>query len=201
MEIKFKDKELKTEAFKNGLVLGIIVWVLSLLFSYVMFGSSSFWIVVIILPTFISFLVPVIASTFLTLDLRKKIGGYWHLRKAASGIFIMFLTAFILHTGFQQLFIKFVEPQWSEKIVNSVVTATENMLDKQGVDKSEIDKKVASAKEGVSKQKETSFGKIAQGYLINILFLFIFAFFFALIFKRNNPNPFATQTDEHFGTN
>lgn len=201
MEIKFRDKELKAEASKNGVALGIIVWVLSLVFSYVMLSSSSFWIVVLVMPTLISFVIPVTVSIFLSLDLRKKIGGYWDLRKATSGIFIMFLVAFILNTGLQTFFVKVIEPNWSEKVITSVTIATEDMMVKQGVDESEINKKVTDLKKGFEQKNSISIGKTVQGYLINLLFLFVFAFFYGLIFKRNNPNPFTNQADDQFAAN
>ncbi|SOD14116.1 DUF4199 domain-containing protein [Pedobacter xixiisoli] len=201
MEIKFRDKELKAEAAKHGLALGIIVWVLSLVFSYVMLSSSSFWVVVLVMPVLISFLIPVVSSIFLSIDLRKKIGGYWDLRKATSGIFIMFLVAFILHTGLQTFFVKVVEPNWSEKVVTSVADATHDMMLKQGVDKNEINKKVDDLKKGFEQKNSNSIGKTIQGYFINLIFLFVFAFFLALIFKRNNPNPFAGQANDQFENN
>lgn len=195
MELKFDDKDLKIDAIKNGVGLGLIMLVLGLVSAYLIIGSTSMW-GIFLYPVCLGIILPIVISIFFSKDLRKKIGGYWNFRRATSGIFIMFLTAYILSTGLNLAYAKIVEPELESKIETSVMNATVSMMESQGMEQSKIDEIVRTKNEEIEKKKNGSAMKTIQGHLIGILFVFVFALIFGAIFKKEKP-LFATDINEN----
>lgn len=186
MEVKFTDKDLKIESLKNGLALGSIMLVLSLISAYLMISSTSIW-AIFLYPLCLSIILPIIISVFFCKDLRKKIGGYWNFRRATSGIFIMFLTAYLLSSALNFAYSKTIEPELQTKIENAANNATIAMMEKQGVEQSQIDEMQEKRAIESEKKKNGTIMQNVQGYVIGILFVFVFALIFAAIFKKERP--------------
>ena len=73
-------------AINNGLYIGGISTILGILVYYVspdLMGATSFGIIMMLLSLAL--------YIFFTIDLRKKVGGFWSFREALKGIFLMFL--------------------------------------------------------------------------------------------------------------
>src|SRR5437588_1611956 len=105
------DQQIKKNAFNSGIILGVIVLVLGVFTFYVITGMASSLVAVIGAPIVLSVLVPITVAVFFCIGLRKKIGGYWTFKQAVTGIFIMFLTAYVIQAVFSDfIFAKFVEP-------------------------------------------------------------------------------------------
>ena len=193
MEIKFEDKDLKIEAIKNGIGLGLIMLVLSLIAAYLIIGTTSMW-GIFLYPVCLGIILPIVLSIFFSKDLRKKIGGFWNFRRATSGIFIMFLTAYVISSGLNLAYNKIIDPEMETKMQSSITDATVNMMQNQGVEQSKIDEVIEKKNEEAEKKKSGTIMQNVQGYLIGILFVFVFALIFGAIFKKERP-LFATDID------
>lgn len=195
MEIKFNDKDLKVEAIKNGLGLGLIMVVLGLVSAYLIMNSTSIW-AIFLYPVCLNIILPIVIAVFFSKDLRKKIGGYWNFRRATSGIFIMFLTSYLISSVVNVAYVKLVEPDMQAKIQTSITDATTKMMEKQGVDKAKIDEVIKQKDEEFKKKNSGTVMQSAQGYLIGVLFVFVFALIFGAIFKKEPP-LFVSDTNEN----
>ena len=90
MELSLEN--LNKAAGTNGVIIGILSIVIGVVTYYVfpqLLGSISFGIG--------SLVVSLLIYIFFTLDLRKKIGGFWSFREALKGIFLMAFIAGLLY--------------------------------------------------------------------------------------------------------
>ena len=82
MELSLQN--LNKAASTNGVIIGILSTVIGVVTFYMfpsLLGSMSFGIGTLA--------VSLVIYIFFTLDLRKKIGGFWNFREALKGIFLM----------------------------------------------------------------------------------------------------------------
>ncbi|MEQ7802309.1 DUF4199 domain-containing protein [Pedobacter sp. ASV1-7] len=179
-------ESLKPEALKNGIGLGLISLVLGIITSYLLVGTESM-MTVFVVPMIFGLVIPLIAAVFFCFDLRKKIGGFWTLRQATSGIFIMFIVAYALSTAGSVIFNKFIEKDMTERIQTTVVNATSSMMKSQGIDEDTIDKKVEEMNDEFDKKNKGTIMQTIQGHVIGVIIVFVVALLFGAVFKKEKP--------------
>ncbi|WEK18298.1 MAG: DUF4199 domain-containing protein [Candidatus Pedobacter colombiensis] len=177
---------LKPEAVKNGIGLGLIALVLGILSAYLLVGAKSM-MAIFLIPIGVGLIVPLVVAVLFCFDLRKKIGGFWNLRQATSGIFIMFLVTYAVSNIGNVIFNKFIEKDMTERIQNTVVGATSSMMKSQGVDEDVIDKKVAEMNSDFERKNQGTIMQTIQGHVIGVIIVFVIALLFAAIFKKEPP--------------
>lgn len=188
MENPAVEKLIKKNALNGGLLLGAVSCVLGIFSFYFMTSmTTSFWAMITV-PMLFSMIVPLILAVFISLDMRKKIGGYWSFKQATTAIFIMFIVSYIV-SGIivNGLFVRVIEPNMIEKTKTAMVDATGAMMEKSGADQAKIDKQTAEVEKKFDEQKNTTIGKTIQSIAINIVLLFVLALIFGAIFKKDPP--------------
>lgn len=185
----------KKNALYNGLALGAALFVLGTIVYYILIGTASMWVITVV-PILISVIIPILLAVFMSLDLRKKMGGYWNFKQATTGIFIMFIVAYALNTIARDLiFAKFVEPDMIKKTEAAVLNSTQTMLEKSGVDQATIDRKIADAQKQFDEQEHLSIGKILSGIGTTIILIFVVSLLFGAMFKKDPPLFTVADTD------
>lgn len=179
-------ENLKPEAAKNGIGLGLIALVLGVISAYLLVSTTSM-MGVFLIPIGIGVIIPIVVAVFFCIDLRKKIGGFWNLRQATSGIFIMFLIAYVLSTVGNLAFTKLIEPDMSSRIQSTVIDATSSMMKSQGMEQEAIDKKVDEMNADFEKKTQGTVMQTIQGHVIGVIIVFVFALLFGAIFKKERP--------------
>lgn len=186
---------LKTEALKNGAIWGAVNIVIFLVTWYIMPSlMSSYWY------GGLTALVGIALAVFFCLDLRKKAGGYWTFGEALWPIFAMFLTAMILVFVFTIVFGKYIDPTYPVKMKELSLASSEKMMSSLGMSDDDIEKAMVAAEESLDKQFSPTFSQAVQGFGIAAILYFIGALIFALIFKKNNPNPWGLSEEENVNT-
>lgn len=181
------ESAIKKNGLISGLLLGGVLFALSIFsFYFITSMTSSFWMI-IFGPVIFSVIVPIVVSVFMSLDMRKKIGGFWTFKQATTGIFIMFMVCYLLSSGLSWVYTKTIEPEMVQKTQTAMVDATTAMLEKSGADQTKIDKQTAEIEKKFEEQKNVSAGKIAQSFAITIILLFVVAVIFGAIFKKDPP--------------
>ncbi|WCT14748.1 DUF4199 domain-containing protein [Mucilaginibacter jinjuensis] len=186
--MKVTDQELRKKAAGTGVLLGLVVMVLSIFsFYFITSIATSFWLVSFG-PLIFSVTLPIIVAVLFCIDLRKKIGGYWNFRQAVTGFFVMFLVCYAInYVGTNLLFAKVIEPHMVEKTQDAVIKASEEMMEKQGVDQAQIDDRLESVKKKFEEQRENTPAKIASNFGISLIFIFVISMIFAAILKKDPP--------------
>lgn len=173
----------KKIAFINGLVwTGINLFILLVTY-YAMpqlLGNAAYGIV--------SMVISLGLAIYFTLDLRKKVGGYWSFKEALSNIFIMFFVQQLLYTALVLGFGKYVEPAYNDYMREVTLNASVQMAEAFGGGDSEmVDNMIAEAEASVEKSLNPSFMDFIQAQAIAVIVCFILALIFAAIFKRERP--------------
>ena len=183
---------LKTEALKNGAIWGAVNIVIFLVTWYIMPNlMSSYWY------GGLTALVGIVLAVFFCLDLRKKAGGYWTFGEALWPIFAMFLTAMALVFVFTIVFGKYIDPTYPAKMIELTLQNSEKMMSSLGMSEDDMEKAMAATTESLNKQFSPTFGQAVQSFGIVAIMYFIGALIFALIFKKNNPNPWGLSEEEN----
>jgi len=192
METTATTVNLKTEALKNGAIWGIVNIVIFLVTWYVMPSlMSSYWY------AGFSAIVGIALAVFFCMDLRKKAGGYWSFAEALWPIFAMFLTSMAIVFLFTILFGKFIDTTYPTTMIEMSIAKTEETYKSMGMDEESTQKAMESVTESFEKQFSPTFSQAIVGFGIAAVMYFIGALIFALIFKRNNPNPWGHPVDEN----
>ena len=189
------DSSIKKNALNNGLLLGVISFILGLVSFYSLISVSSSWLVIMI-PIFFSVIVPIALAVYFSFDLRKKVGGFWTFRQATTGLFIMFIVSFAIQTVATDLiFVKLIEPDMAKKTQDAVIRSTTSMLESAGTPQDQIDEKIEATEKQFESQKNPTIGKRIQGIAISIILAFVLALIFGAFFKRNPPLRYDESVD------
>lgn len=190
------DRQIKKNGAISGLILGGVLLVLSIfLFYFITTMTTSFWMITVVGPLVFSLLLPIIMAIVLCSDLRKKIGGYWNFRQATTGIFVMFMIAYVVSFGGGLLFSKVIDPGMTDKMKTTFVNAGTTMMEKQHMPQEKIDEQTAKIAKGFDDQKDQNVGSIAQSFAKSILVVFIVSLMFAAFYKNERP-LLASSDDE-----
>ena len=182
------EKKIRINSIIRGILLGAATMVASIGAYYMITGLRPTAAIFIFLPTIISVLLPILVVILLLFNLRKSIGGYWTFRQATSGIFVMFLTGFLLHAIFYDLiFAKIIEPNMLQKTEISAIAAKRFLMSQQHQPQAKIAQSIADTKKEFEQQKQITAGRIIQGIFFYIIFIFLLALIFASMFKKDPP--------------
>ncbi|HZX59728.1 MAG TPA: hypothetical protein VFE54_13420, partial [Mucilaginibacter sp.] len=83
------ENTIRRAALIRGVILGVVLLAISIASYYVLINIKAGAVQMIISQVVFSFVIPLIAALIFSFNLRKNIGGYWTLRQAVTGIFIM----------------------------------------------------------------------------------------------------------------
>lgn len=180
MELSLEN--LNKAAANNGLIIGILSAILGIVIYYVapsLFGSMWFAVgnMIFLLVVYV----------FFTIDLRKKIGGYWSFRQALKGIFLMAFIAGIILTVANYVFYKFIEPDAFTKISGYIEEGASKTYEAMGMDEDQIETAVSEQLKGMRKQFDPTPMELLQNIGIAILIQFVMSLIFAAIFKKEAP--------------
>ncbi len=181
-------KTIRINAIKCGLLLGLVLVVLNIISFYFITSNASTPVLYIAAPIFFTIILPIITVVLICFYIRKAIGGYWNLREATTGIFIMFVIAYAVQTlGRDVLFAKVIEPGMTQKTEAAFLKASEAIKKQPGANSEQVDKNIAEIKKGFEDQKNVTIGRTIQAIAISVILIFVLALIFAALFKREPP--------------
>ncbi|MBU1373347.1 MAG: DUF4199 domain-containing protein [Bacteroidetes bacterium] len=175
-------ENLNKNAINNGVIIAIISIAIQVIMYYAMpslFGSFAtgigIWAILLII------------YVLLTIDLRKKIGGFWLFKDALKGIFLM---SFIANAGsaiFTFIFYKFIEPNAYDKIVGFVTEGLTATYEKMGMSQDKVDEAITQVEKSLKTQFQPDILDFLKSLGIAILVGFVMSLIFAAIFKKSPP--------------
>jgi hypothetical protein len=190
------ENQIRRKSLIKGLYLGAILLVLSILSYYLIISMPDKAWLIVFSPIIFSVFIPILIVLLLCFNLRKNIGGYWTLRQAVTGIFIMFVISYVVQVvGRDVVFARLIEPDMVNKTQIAMSKATTVMLQKSGASQATINEKQADIQKQLDDQKNITIGGIIQGYVITIIFLFVFAVIFGALLRRNPPEYLVYSDD------
>lgn len=182
------EQRIKVLFLKYGFALGAILLSLSIFTYYLITKISTSPILFVAAPIFLSLFIPIIITVLFCFTGRKHIGGYWSFKQATTGIFIMFITAYVIQfIGKDIVFDKFVEPNNMVNTQTAAINAKTTILKQRNTDQKIINNNIAEMQKDFAVQKSATIGGTIQGFVISILFIFVFALIFGSLFKKDPP--------------
>ncbi|OOQ61575.1 DUF4199 domain-containing protein [Mucilaginibacter pedocola] len=180
--------KIKKQGLNKGLILGIIMGVLKILLFYFMTTMATSLLGIIGGPILFTMIIPIVIAVLLCSDLRKNVGGFWDFRQAVSGIFVMFIVAYVVSYLLSDvLFPMVIEPDMVNKMEQAMIATMTNVMEKANADQATIDKALDDVHKQLDAQKNVSIGGRIQSFAIGLIFAFILALIFAAIFKKERP--------------
>jgi hypothetical protein len=175
-------ENLNKNAINNGVIIAIISIAIQVIMYYAMpslFGSyvTGIGISCVLLVIYV----------LLTLDMKKKIGGFWTFKEALKGIFLMSFIANVGSSIFNFIFYKFIEPNAYDKIVGFVTEGLTSTYEKMGLSQDKMDEALSQVEKTLKSQFQPSILDFIKALGIAILIGFIMSLIFAAIFKKNPP--------------
>jgi len=189
MELSLEN--LNKAASTNGVIIGILSTVIGVVTYYVfpsLLGSMSFGIGTLV--------VSLLIYIFFTLDLKKKIGGFWTFKEALKGIFLMSFIAGLVYSLANVVFYKFIEPGAFEKIAGFMESGMSQTFENMGMEQEKIDEAVAKQIEGIKAQYDPTFAQFFKNLGIAVIIQFVMSLIFAAIFKKEAPVFASAGEDE-----
>jgi hypothetical protein len=188
--MEFTLENLNKAASTNGVIIGILSTLIGVITYYVfpsLLGSMSFGIATLV--------VSLLIYIFFTIDLKKKIGGFWTFKEALKGIFLMSFIAGLIYSLVNVVFYKFIEPGAFEKIAGFMESGMSQTFENMGMEQEKIDEAVAKQIEGIKAQYDPTFAQFFKNLGIAVIIQFVMSLIFAAIFKKETP-VFASTSEK-----
>jgi hypothetical protein len=186
-----RNKKIKVQGLINGLIMGAVLSAVSILYFYFMIHVARTAVAITVGSVVFSYVLPIGIAILFCMNLRKKIGGYWNVRQATTGIFIMFFVSYLV--GFivkDNIFAKIIEPDMLQKTETAMVGALNKLKAENPANAKDADAKINDMKKALEGEKSITIGQQIQSFGITIIFLFVLALIFAA-FVKNEQQPSA----------
>ncbi len=181
------NRRIRIKGAKYGAVLGVIILSLHLISYFSMVKTSTPLWVTAFSPLIFTNLLPIVAAILLCLRLRQRIGGYWELRQAASGIFVMFLTSYLIFFFGFLLFSKVIEPKTDINLENKIESVKAAIRKGQNVSKQHINEETKGLRKDFNERQNSGVLGFVQSFGIVVVLLFLASLIFGALFKNDPP--------------
>ena len=186
------NRQIRIKGAIYGIGLGVIILALNLISYFVMVKlTTPKWVTVFSQPLFTN-VFPIVAAVLICLRLRKKIGGYWTLRQASSGIFAMFLTSYLIFFCGIFLYAHVIDPAMELNIENKIESVKAAIRNDQGVSQQHINEETKGLREDFNDRQNTSTLRSVQSFGIVIVLVFLASLIFGALFKNDEPKYIAS---------
>jgi glucan phosphoethanolaminetransferase (alkaline phosphatase superfamily) len=176
-------------SFKNGLIIGGISTILTLVFFFINPVLQ-----------FTNFVVPILSAVIiialiviLAIDTRKKLGGYWNFGQAFLSLFIISVCIVVISLLVNFIILK-LNPTLPQTINDAMADSTAQRLEKLGMDQDQIDKttKMFTDGEFIAKLQPTLLNEL-KSFGGALVFYVIIDLIIAACIKKTPP-LFSTET-------
>ena len=182
------EQRIRFKAIKSGIILGFSLLIISIAAFYFLTQVAKTAVLFLAGPSVFSFVLPILLVVLFCFNMRKTIGGYWTLRQATTGIFIMFAIAYAIQSiGRDLVFAKFIEPDMVHKTEVAAINATTLMMTNAKIPQQQIDVNVAKLKGDFELKQNVTVGSVVQSVVFSIIFIFVMALIFGVLFKKEPP--------------
>lgn len=183
------NRQIRIQGAIYGAVLGVIILVLHISSYLIMVKVSTPLWVTAFSPLIFTNVLPIIAAVLLCLKLREKIGGYWDLRQAASGIFVMFLVSYLIFFFGFLLFSKVIEPATDVNLENKIEVTKAAIRKGQNVSQQHINEETKGLRKDFNDRQNSGIWGFVQSFGIVVVLLFLASLIFGALFKNESLQP------------
>lgn len=178
------NRQIRIKGAQYGAVLGVSIFLLHLLSYFLMTKVSTPLWVTAFSPLIFTNLLPIVIAILLCLRLREKIGGFWSLRQASSGIFAMFLTSYLIFFFGMILYSKVIDPKMELNIQNKIELVKTAIRRDQNTSQQHINEEVTGLRKDYNERQKSGVWGFVQSFGIVVVLLFLASLIFGALFKN-----------------
>ena len=172
------EKTLKSLSINNGLILGLVLSVITVLVYAISLDLFTEWWLGIIL-----FLIALGMGTYSAIKVRQQQEGLLSFKEAFSAYFITIAVGTLISSAIGIVIFTFVDPDAAQYLNEQILILTKETMESFGAPKEVIQEAMIEAE----KKDNFSIGAQVQAYFWRMLFYSVLGLIVALIVKRNNP--------------
>ncbi len=184
-----KQRLINSLSLKNGLIIGAISVVLSLVMYFIdpLMAFTNWWVGLILIVVFLALLV------YAGQSIRKEVGGFWTFGEAFKSFLIMGLIITAISTVYNVMLMKVIDPDLPARAGAAIDENTRTMMAKFITDEEQLEKALAESGSGQSKLEIT--GKnLVTGIGVSLAIYGVLSLILAAIMKK--PEPIFIKTEE-----
>lgn len=181
----------KSLAIKYGLIWTAVNIIIFLFVYYVVPQIMGTW-----KHSAIQIAVGIGAAVYFTLEIRKRIGGFWSFGEALKAIFILFIIPTIILYFFSIAFGKWIEPSYPQQITEIALNTTTELMESMIDDQEVVDQAIAETELAMKAQFDPTIGDLVKAIASSVLVYFIGAMIWAAIFKKERPVFYNLQPED-----
>ncbi|RZL06434.1 MAG: DUF4199 domain-containing protein [Pedobacter sp.] len=183
-----RQKLLNGLSAKNGLIIGLVSVVLSLVIHFIdpLLLYTSMWIGLVLFIVFIALLV------YAGRTIRIEAGGYWTFGEAFKSFLIMGLIITVLSTVYNVVLMTVIDPDLPARAGAAADQNAEALMAKFGMQQEQIDEAMAKQGKGEDKLKVTAKNTVTN-FGVSLAIFGVFALILAAIMKKSPPIKFTEE--------
>ncbi|HTD41856.1 MAG TPA: DUF4199 domain-containing protein [Mucilaginibacter sp.] len=168
-----------------GVVLGIVLLILGIFLYYYKTRFTESFFMIAVGGDYIQWLLRLGLAILFCYNLRKKIGGYWTVRQATAGIFVMFMVAYAIQfVGRDLLFEKVIDKNTVVNTHTAFTNASQRLFKEDGNAAKFNERQKKIDENYPMTQKNVSISETIMGFLMAVIFIFVISLLFAAGFKK-----------------
>lgn len=171
----------------RGLLFGGIMLFIDILKLYYLayYATSPMATFILLYPVY--YIVLFAMALLFVNSLRNKIGRYWNLKQAITGIFIMLFVGSMIWNNGVTLFKGKVNPVVGKKAETGLISMRKAAMESQNQPQAKIDKEIADMKSKFAASRDITFGSFIQSLVVSVILVFAVAALLGILFKREKP--------------
>ncbi|MVN89890.1 DUF4199 family protein [Mucilaginibacter aquatilis] len=171
----------------RGLLFGSIMLIIDVLkLFYLAYVAKSPLVTFILLYPVYYLVLFGLALLFIN-NLRSKIGNYWSLKQAITGIFVMLIVSSLIWNNGVTLYSGKINPVVAQKAHAGLVDMRRGAMQSQKQPADKIEKEIADMNKNFVATSNFTIGSFFQSLTISIILVFAVAAVLGILFKREQP--------------
>ncbi|WP_342647274.1 DUF4199 family protein [Mucilaginibacter sp. CSA2-8R] len=181
------DKAVRYQGALRGLLFGGLMLLVDILKLWYLAYSAGSPLVTFIILYPVYYIILFAASLLFINSLRNKIGRYWSLKQAITGIFIMlFITGIIWNNGLN-LFSAKIAPVMADTAHVELVEARKKAMESSKLAPEKVNIEVAQMNAAFAASKQFSITNFFRSLLVSTILVFAISAMLGTLFKREKP--------------
>jgi hypothetical protein len=178
---------IRTASAVRGVLFGFLMLFIDILKLYFLANWAKSPLVTFIVLYPVYYIVLFGIAIFFINSLRSKIGRYWTLKQAVTGIFIMlFITSMIWNNGIT-VFSANINPQLAQKAHVGFVEARRGAMLSQNKSVKAVNKEIANMNATFAAGSKVTIAGFFRSLLVSVILIFAVSFLLGTLFKREKP--------------
>ncbi|WP_431135240.1 DUF4199 domain-containing protein [Psychroserpens mesophilus] len=173
------EKSLKSISLNQGIILGVILTVITVLiyaFSIDMF--TKWWLGILL------FLVILVFGIIAAVKSRKALGGFMTFKEAFTSYFITVAVGTLISTIVGVVIFAVIDPDAAQYLNEKIIEMTMQTMESFGAPQASINEAIA----GMEGKNNFSAGMQFQSYVIRLLILSVIGLIVGVSLKKSDPN-------------